>query len=276
MRWVFCALAVIGLASPAAAADLPDFDVLRGPITVGPATFTRWNGFYAGGQLGYTNGNADFSSSTQSIVAYALRETALEAEFTPSQWPVLGPTNASTASYGGFIGYNTQWQDLVLGVEGNANRAGLTLRGLSTPIGPLTTGADSLGDTHTVTINANGAVQNIDFATLRARAGYVIGSFMPYGFGGVALGLANTAITATIHDTQCTTATPPVCNSYTFTNSYGKNGEVLYGFTVGGGVDVALTPNIFVRAEFEWNQFNPPPGILMTIATGRVGAGFKF
>ena len=51
---------------------------------------------------------------------------------------------------------------------------------------------------------------------------------------------------------------------------------MLYGFTVGGGVDVALTPNIFLRADLEFDQFNPPPGILMTIATGRVGAGFKF
>ena len=58
MRWVFCALVLLGLASPAVAADL-DLDVLRGaetvappPLTVGPATFTRWSGFYVGGQIG--------------------------------------------------------------------------------------------------------------------------------------------------------------------------------------------------------------------------------
>ena len=48
--------------------------------------------------------------------------------------------------------------------------------------------------------------------------------------------------------------------------------EVLYGLAVGAGVDVLVTPNIFLRAEFEWDQFNPPPGILMTVATARVGA----
>jgi len=57
MRRVFCALLVLGLASPALADD--DYPFLREGKTVGPATFTRWSGFYLGGQLGYTNGNAD-------------------------------------------------------------------------------------------------------------------------------------------------------------------------------------------------------------------------
>ena len=54
MRWVFCILMVFGMASPALAADY-DLPILRGSrppapvMTVGPATFTRWSGFYIGG-----------------------------------------------------------------------------------------------------------------------------------------------------------------------------------------------------------------------------------
>jgi len=81
---------------------------------------------------------------------------------------------------------------------------------------------------------------------------------------------------ANIRNVQCATSAPFTCSTYLFTSTFNRNSEILYGFTVGGGVDVALTPNIFVRAEFEPDQFNPPPGILMTVATGRVGAGFKF
>jgi opacity protein-like surface antigen len=81
---------------------------------------------------------------------------------------------------------------------------------------------------------------------------------------------------ANIRDVQCATSAPFACGTHLFTSTFNRNSEILYGFTVGGGVDVALTPNIFVRAEFEWDQFNPPPGILMTVATGRVGAGYKF
>ena len=59
MRRVICALTVLALASPAFAADL-DLDILRGSQPVGPATFTRWSGFYLGGQLSYSDANVDF------------------------------------------------------------------------------------------------------------------------------------------------------------------------------------------------------------------------
>jgi opacity protein-like surface antigen len=278
MRRRVCALlvfglAVLGLASPAFAQDYP---FLRGSETVGPATFTRWSGFYVGGQIGYGNGNADFSRATQPEAAYALRQTTLEADFSVSTWQLLGTANNSASSFGGFVGYNSQWQDLIIGIEANLNRAAFSLNAPSTPIGPLITAADSLGFTHTVTMSGTGSVTNLDFATLRARAGYVVGNFLPYGFAGVALGLANVSVAANIHDIQCTSTASITCAPYSFSNSFSQNMEVLYGLAVGAGVDVLVTPNIFLRAEFEWDQFNPPPGILMTVATARVGAGFKF
>ena len=41
-------------------------------------------------------------------------------------------------------------------------------------------------------------------------------------------------------------------------------------------LDWALTPNIFLRGEFEYVQFAPIANIVASIATARVGAGFKF
>ena len=61
MRWVFCLAVVFGMATPALAADY-DLPILRGTavpapvapvMTVGPATFTRWSGFYFGGAFSY-------------------------------------------------------------------------------------------------------------------------------------------------------------------------------------------------------------------------------
>ena len=51
-----------------------------------------------------------------------------------SQWPILGTTDRRDVSYGGFIGYNTQWENVILGVEPNYNphlagRTGLGLAG---------------------------------------------------------------------------------------------------------------------------------------------------
>ena len=104
MRWVFCGLFALTLASPAVAADfdipppapVTDYDVLRGAQTVGPATFTRWSGFYAGGQIGLSTAPPDFAGATQSLVAFSLRETLLQTDQMPSQWPVLGSTNDMT------------------------------------------------------------------------------------------------------------------------------------------------------------------------------------
>jgi outer membrane immunogenic protein len=200
----------------------------------------------------------------------------VENEFSVSQWPTLGTANQSAPTYGGFLGYNIQWQDAVLGVEANFNRAGFTIQAPSTPIGPLITAPDSLGYTHSVTISSTGSLTSMDFATLRARAGYVVGSFLPYGFVGMALGMANVSVASSLHDVQCNTSTPPACALYTYSNSFNQNSQMLYGFAGGGGVDWALTQNIFLRAEFEWGVFNAPSGILLTLATGRVGGGFKF
>jgi opacity protein-like surface antigen len=200
----------------------------------------------------------------------------VENEFGVSQWPTLGTANETTPTYGGFVGYNTQWQDVVLGVEANLNRAGFTLQAPSTPIGPLITAPNSLGYTHSVTISSTGSLTSIDFATLRARGGYVLSNFMPYGFAGMGVGMVNVSVASNLRDVQCNTATPPVCGTYLYSNSFNQNSQVLYGFAAGGGVDWALTPNVFLRAEFEWDVFNAPPGILLTLATGRLGAGFKF
>jgi len=283
MRILACTLAALALVTPARAADM---DVLRGPDvelplpapvqTIGPATYTRWSGFYLGANIGYANAKGDFSDAPISGIAYALRETALLAAFNPSTWPVLGTADNSLMTYGGFIGYNTQWQDLVVGLELDGSRASFKLNAPSTPIGPLITAPDPLGNTHTVTIASAGTLTNMDIATVRARGGYIVGSFMPYGFVGAAFAVSSVAVAAIVRDDQCSSATPPVCGLYTFSNSFTRNNEILYGFTVGGGIDWAVLPNVFLRAEFEWDQFNPPPGILLTVATGRVGAGLKF
>ena len=76
MRWVVCVAVLLALVPRAFAGD---YDILRGAQPVGPATFTRWSGFYAGGQAGFADVNADFSRATTSPIAFVLRNTALEA-----------------------------------------------------------------------------------------------------------------------------------------------------------------------------------------------------
>lgn len=281
MRWVICILFMLVLAPRAVAADL---DILRGSEPVGPPTYTRWSGFYFGGDVGYSNANADFSNATSPLTAFSLRELALESDDAVSGWPVLGKASTSVPAFGGFVGYNTQWQDLVLGIEGNYTHSPLTALATDSPLSRVVTAGSN---TYSVNLTGSGSLQVTDYASVRARAGWVLGNFLPYGFAGAVLGWGNYAVTATVSGQQnastapapivpCDPATVATCVNYAYSNSAGRGGALLYGFSVGGGVDIALTANVFVRGEFEFVQFAPVGDIVASIVSARVGAGLKF
>jgi len=290
MRWVICALTVLTFTSPAFPADL---DLLRGPQPVGPGvplpveqgTFTRWSGFYVGGQLGYGEANSDFSKTTQPLVAFSLRELALENDGLVSTWPVLGKDSNDAVGYGGFVGYNTQWQDVVLGLEGNYTHTAFSTSASVTPlVGNAGRIVSAGGNQYSVNLTGTGQLKIADYASLRARAGWVFGNLLPYGFAGLVIGRGNYSVTTEVYGQQnsaspayfpCDPATP-TCIDYDYSNSAGQNGVFLYGFSVGGGLDWALTQNIFLRGEFEYVQFTPIANIAAYIVNTRVGAGFKF
>jgi opacity protein-like surface antigen len=250
------------------------------------ATRIDWRGFYIGGQSSYSDGSADFSHSTQAPIAYGLRQTTLESTFAPSGWQVLGTADHSAAGFGGFVGYNTVYlaptAKIVLGIEANYDQASLSLIAPNSPISRLLP-ADSSGNTYLVTITGNGTVSNLDFGTLRARAGWAVGNFLPYGFAGLAIGRADVNITETTSGLvnppatgPCSAAASPPCTPFSFTGTAGKDGAWLYGFTVGGGLDYALTHHIFVRGEYEYVQFQSVAGTDIDVNTVRLGAGIKF
>lgn len=278
MRWVMYALAVLTLAPPAFAQD---FDILRGSEPVGYPTYTNWSGFYVGGQFSYSDANADFSRTTQPLVASSLIELALETDDMPSEWPVLGKGSTDALGFGGFAGYNTQWQNLILGLEANFTHSPMTVTASVSPILGRIVNAGSLE--YSVNLSGTGRLSVADYASLRARAGYVIGHFLPYGFVGLVLGDGSYAVTSEIYGQQ-SSASPPVipctpsstCVNYDFLNGAARNGVLMYGFSVGGGLDYAVTQNIFLRGEFEFVQFAPITNIVASIISSRVGLGYRF
>ena len=104
---------------------------------------------------------------------------------------------------------------------------------------------------------------DLNYGTLRARAGWAAGNFLPYAFVGFALGRANVNIAET---TQIIEYTSPF-NTFTFPGTAGMNGAWLYGLSVGGGLDVALTPHIFLRGEYEYVQFAEVAGTVIGVRT---------
>jgi opacity protein-like surface antigen len=282
MRWVL-GVAIVCALAPRAFAD--DLDVLRGTQTVGPATFTRWSGFYFGAHYGYANENGDFSKATAPLVSESLSQTDIESIITPSSWSVLSKGSASANGIGGFVGYNTQWQDVVIGIEANYTHSPITAVGTSAPIlGRVSTAGSN---EYSVSLVGTGTLTITDYGSLRARGGWVFDNiFMPYGFVGLALGRGSYAVTSDVFGQQnLATAGPPAipctagtgsCIDYDFTNSAAGQGVLMYGFSVGGGVDIALTSNIFVRGEVEFMQFAPIANITASITSAKVGAGLKF
>jgi outer membrane immunogenic protein len=295
MRWMFYMLLILGMASPALAADY-DLPILRGGsqppapvVTVGPATFTRWSGFYVGGVLSYSYSTADFSNTTLPQVASSLQQ--LNPEPFVSTFTVLGRGADSAIGGGGFLGYNTQWQDLILGVEATYTHTNLNPTSAKTLI-------DDTAAKPGRVFQANGAFYNLtrlsgtgnldltDYGSARFRAGYVVGNLLPYGFIGMAVGRASSSVTTQVNFEQntlassfpCPTGTSaiPTCLDFAVPNSAGQSNALLWGYSVGAGLDWALTQNIFLRGEFEFVQFAPISTISIAIISGRVGAGYKF
>ena len=242
--------------------------------------YNRWSGFYVGGQGGYGSAHVDFSSSTESLVAYLLRELALENEQHVSTWQVLGNKDTGGASGGAFVGYNSQWDDVILGVELTYNKANFFAEAPSDPIGRVTSAG---GNTYDVTVSGNASAHIHDYGTARVRAGYIMKMFMPWAMVGVAAGRMDYQRIATVDGIEnfavplpCGSPAAANCVPFSYSKSDGKNNAWIYGWTAGAGIDVMVMPHVFVRAEYEYTNFVALAGIKSAINSVHLGAGLKF
>ena len=302
MRRLLVALGLVGgLLSPAFGADY-DLSILRGSsqppapvVTVGPATFTRWSGIYFGGVVSYNNSNADFVDATAPLIHFSLRSTTLEQQAQPSTIAVLSKGSDNTVGGGAFFGYNTQWQDLILGVEATYNYTNLNI---TAPVSAVVRIFPGLNNE--VALSATGRMSLSSYGEARFRAGYIVGDLLPYGFIGAAVAGASYSVTTLADVAQFTPGANPVppglnqygclgtgmtvilpfgagaCQDFPFFNGAGQNNALLWGYSVGAGLDWAVTQHFFLRGEFEFVQFAPISSISLEIFSGRVGAGYKF
>src|SRR5690349_14651064 len=113
MRSLVLAVMVSGAVSAAHAADLPDLPILRGGLTEGLSTSrVNWEGFYVGAQGGYGWSNMNFKGSTSTVAAQMMSGLEMEQEQRISSWPIMGKVSVHGSGYGGFAGYNSQWDDV--------------------------------------------------------------------------------------------------------------------------------------------------------------------
>jgi opacity protein-like surface antigen len=279
MRRVLWAAAMFAMPVSAQAADMPD--VLRGSF-VGYTPVINWQGFYVGGQYGYGSSDDHFTGSNTSMLNTLIANNVIQ-QMGVGQWNLqLAGISERSSGYGAFAGYNWQWDDVVAGLEISYLHGSFGTTTTATA-GPLIGGP--LSDTfyHSVSVTSSDSIAISDMATFRARAGYAWGIFLPYMFGGLALGNATISQAVNVHDqygptfnnaaASCTSATPPlVC--YTIHADNTLHNHLIYGYSAGLGVDIRLIGGLFMRAEWEYTRFVDL--IEVNMNTVRAGLGYKF
>jgi outer membrane immunogenic protein len=293
MRRVLLAVTMFGVASGAQAADMPDF--LRGSIPAEPTPTRTWDGWYAGGQVGYASTNTDFSQSLVGLTNFIYRDSVLEGP--TSQLSALGKSNSQGTGFGAFVGRNYQWDDLVFGVEANYNYFNSLKGSSASSIGPLQysfppgqfTNANDT-PTFTVTLKGDATVQIKDAITFRGRAGWATGNFLPYIFGGLAVGRVDIqrnvtsattrrddiSTTDLLGNTTITIGPTLAVPSQSLTQAQERTNDFVVGWTGGVGMEYVLWNSVFLRGEWEYIKFLSVMNTSITLNSVRAGIGYKF
>ncbi len=288
MRRLLLAVVMFGAVSGAQGADLPDF--LRGSYS--PSVATRnWDGWYAGGQASYSSAASDFGQGVVGLTNFIFRDSVLQGPV--SQFNLLPKATTQGTGFGAFVGRNYQWGDVVLGVEANYNY----LNNLVT----ATRGSNSLDivnppgqvsppnttTTYGVTLTGSSALQIKDAITFRGRAGWAVGDFLPYMFGGLAVGRMDPSRGVTSVVTRRDDTTDPItgittrgptlavpAQSQTLVEN--RANSFVVGWTGGLGMEYALWGNVFMRGEWEYVKFLAVKSISAQTNSLRAGLGYKF
>jgi outer membrane immunogenic protein len=213
------------------AADL-DGSVKDAPVAYGPAH--SWAGLYVGASAGFAKGEL----TDTRIVDQFLYPFSYHAEREASD-------DLSGALYGAHIGYNWQFGHLVAGLEASINGADID-------------GSVAFGQ-HTVKTELNW------YASAVARLGYAEGSWLFYGFGGVAWAQGSVDPTAGLPNGTYIDGSK--LNPTTTVVAMNSSDSDHIGWTAGFGVEYALSDRFSVRAEYSHVDLGDD-----TVASGNITA----
>ena len=210
----------------AQAADLPTRKEAPAPVFV-PPPFT-WTGFYIG-----VNAGGIWPSGGRNASIFD-PDSSFDGGFLTSSFP--GGLGSQSAGFlgGGQAGYNWQTGAFVLGVETDFDGSTVSkdFNFSSTPFGgPGIFGGDVLN------VNAKASLDWL--GTTRGRVGFVVtpdNRLMIYATGGVAYGGGSSHFN--VFDSA---------NGLFFA---GSPSSTRVGWTIGGGVEYAITNNITIRGEY--------------------------
>jgi outer membrane immunogenic protein len=263
---------IAGFAPAAFAADF-SFGPLRGTQYGAPMGQTHiWDGGYFGAFASVTNGSARVGNGLRNQISHEQRLSTFENNVQTANWLSLPTANGRKNTFGFFAGLNYQYDEAVLGFEVDFTRAHLSMTSADSLTrvvaldGLFLNGVDLAGQTGAVTITGSSSVRLKNMATLRARAGYTMGSFLPFVTAGAAL--TDYTVTHTAYRSVNASAPERIAH-------YSKS-RIGLGLAAGLGVDVAVAENAFLRAEWQYAVFPSLDGVRVNVNNLRAAAGVKF
>jgi outer membrane immunogenic protein len=229
-KTVFALAAVAGLAlaSPAPAADLPRAAPVykAAPAAVPPS----WTGCYGGGTIGWIGTQTRQTLTPDGLFIPFLNDPSAIAAFTTRyRFDESGVTGGVQA------GCNRQWGSVVAGIEADFNATSID-HAFSTSYALITAPNGQTFNPHTDTISQRLAW----FSTVRGRLGWAADRLLLFATGGLAVGHLKSA--------------------YTLTNPgglvfQGSEATTRLGWTVGGGLEYALSPAWTAKVEYLYLDF---------------------
>ncbi len=285
LKLIFSAsIIALGAAEVATAADFGG-SALRGSIQPQQQQSTQalWDGVYVGGLGGYSSGTVNKTKGYANI-APELYGTEVAA-FGGLQNALVTPSRAmNSTSFGGFVGYNSTWEDAVIGIEADYMRTnlktsshldyGVRFSGTATPITTynIVTPLGNPGAT------LDTASKITDIATVRGRVGYAMGNALPFLTLGVAFAHGQFSNRTTFQGTQTTGTAPATVTStlIPLDRGYTNRDKFAAGLAAGAGFDYAFTSSIFLRAEYQYIKFSSLGGSQVSINNARAGVAAKF
>ena len=259
-RLAACAAVSMLAVGAAQAADLPSRVIA--PITPVVVPVTTWTGLYIGGSAGGDFPTSSFATN-QVATGFDLNANTANAGLSDSR-----------ARLGGYVGFNYQIDQFVVGVEGDG----------AYDFGKTKTTYGLPGETYLGNAAGDSFTSKSRFdASARGRAGFLLfPSALLYATGGVAFRDAS-------YSASCSGGAASFCSQPEFQSFSG----IRTGWTVGGGVEGMITPNLIARVEYRYsdfgsrdlNFFGTPNGASgdffggraqLTASTVYVGLAYKF
>ncbi|EJF78117.1 outer membrane protein [Bartonella birtlesii] len=276
MKWLITASAFAFVSVSAAhAADVivPPSPTPVAPVVV-PSTFS-WTGFYIGGQIG------GFSSKTKMDILNNGKTVPVHDDYLPKLSGFMGGLYAGSnidLGNGLILGVDTDiiWTDkndtkTVPAYEIAPNHVDYVnkmLKDAGISIGNNKLEAGKYTRTHSFTFKEKWA------GATRVRIGFAAERIMPYVAGGIAY--------TQLQDIASISITEKDTGKVIASGNLSDETKTFVGYTLGAGVDFAMTNNVIVRAEYRYSDFGKKKFSNDKYETSyktndfRVGVAYKF